>query len=143
MRMGADLATNSMQDPVFCLCSTAFCSFQTSDLETGAGGSALASFLLGLPSSTFRGNEDIISDGGWVDGFYFQDQWKVSDKLTLNLGLRYDITLIPSSGRSENGSDQVGDFDLNNGTYILQKTSPACSATQGAHAFRVALFPRT
>jgi outer membrane receptor protein involved in Fe transport len=132
MRMGADLATNSMQDPVFCLCSTAFCSFQTSDLETGAGGSALASFLLGLPSSTFRGNEDIISDGGWVDGFYFQDQWKVSDKLTLNLGLRYDITLIPSSGRSENGSDQVGDFDLNNGTYILQKTSPECSATQGA-----------
>lgn len=132
MRMGADLATNSMQDPVFCLCSTAFCSFQTSNLETGDGGSALASFLLGLPSSTFRGNEDIVSNGGWVDGFYFQDQWKVSDKLTLNLGLRYDITLTPSSGTSANGSDQVGDFDLNNGTYILQKTSPACSATQGA-----------
>jgi len=77
MRMGADLATNSMQDPVFCLCSTAFCSFQTSNLETGVGGSALASFLLGLPSSTFRGNEDIVTNGGWVDGFYFQDQWKV------------------------------------------------------------------
>lgn len=132
MRMGADIATNSMQDPVFCLCSTTFCSFQTSNLETGNGGSALASFLLGLPSSSFRGNENIVSNGGWVDGFYFQDQWKVSDKLTLNLGLRYDITLIPASGTSKNGSDQVGDFDLNNGTYILQKTSPACSATQGA-----------
>jgi outer membrane receptor protein involved in Fe transport len=131
MRMGADVATNSMQDPVFCLCSTAFCSFQTSNLETGNGGSALASFLLGLPSSSFRGNENIVTNGGWVDGFYFQDQWKVSDRLTLNLGLRYDITLIPSSGTSKNGSDEVGDFDLNNGTYILQKTAPACSATQG------------
>jgi len=67
-----------------------------------------------------------------VDGFYFQDQWKVNDKLTLNLGLRYDISLLPTSGTSSNGSDQVGDFDLNNGTYILQKSAPACSATQGA-----------
>lgn len=132
MRMGADIATNSMQDPVFCLCSTTFCSFQSSNLETGAGGSALASFLLGLPSSSFRGNEDIISNGGWVDGFYFQDQWKVTDRLTLNLGLRYDITLIPNSGTSSNGSDEVGDFDLNNGTYVLQKIAPPCSATQGA-----------
>jgi outer membrane receptor protein involved in Fe transport len=132
LRMGADIATNSMQVPVFCLCSTTFCSFQTSSLETGDGGSSLASFLLGLPSSSFRGNEKIISNGGWVDGFYFQDQWKVNDKLTLNLGLRYDISLLPSSGTRSNASDEVGDFDLNNGTYILQKSAPPCSAMQGA-----------
>ncbi len=140
-RMGADFATNSMQDPVFCICSEGFCAFETSNLGTGDGGNALASFLLGVPDSAFRGNENIISNGGWVDGFYFQDQWRVSDKLTLNLGLRYDITLLPRSGLSKDLSDAVGDFDLNNGTYILQKSAPACSASQGAPCIPGGVLP--
>jgi hypothetical protein len=28
---------------------------------------------------------------GWYAGFYFQDQWKVTPKLTINYGLRYEL----------------------------------------------------
>ena len=53
-------------------------------------------------------------------------------KLTLNLGLRYDLTVNPRQGKASNGSDITGDFNFSNGTYILQKPAPACSPTQGA-----------
>jgi outer membrane receptor protein involved in Fe transport len=132
LRAGVDLTTNGFQNPVACLCSETFCAFNTSNLETSQGGDALASFLLGIPSSAFRGNEKIVDSGGWVDGFYFQDQWRPTSKLTLNLGLRYDVTLLPTSGSPKDRTDEVGNFDLNNGTYVLQAASPACSATQGA-----------
>ncbi|HEX5483293.1 MAG TPA: TonB-dependent receptor [Terriglobia bacterium] len=132
LRMGADLATNGFDNPVACLCSESFCAFNTSNLETSDGGDALASFLLGIPASAFRGNEKIVDSGGRVDGFYFQDQWHATSKLTLNLGLRYDVTLLPTSGAAADRSDAVGNFDLNNGTYVLQAAAPACSATVGA-----------
>lgn len=54
-------------------------------------GSSLASFYLGLPSS---GNIDwipSIMEGYPVYAMYFQDNWRVSHRLTLNLGMRYDI----------------------------------------------------
>ncbi|MGH9445635.1 MAG: hypothetical protein ACRD3O_07915, partial [Terriglobia bacterium] len=51
-------------------------SYQTSDLETSTGGNALASFLLGAPTSAGERNVFEREHGGWEDGFYFQDQWR-------------------------------------------------------------------
>ncbi len=55
-------------------------------------GVGFASFLFGTGDS---GSIQSTSPGEFVSyhsyGFYFQDDWKVSPKLTLNLGLRYDF----------------------------------------------------
>ncbi len=62
-------------------------------------GSALASFYLGTPSQTHNNS---VGAGGidWIgsimDGYpvfagYFQDNWRVNHRLTLNFGIRYDV----------------------------------------------------
>ncbi|MGH9398637.1 MAG: TonB-dependent receptor, partial [Terriglobia bacterium] len=64
---------------------------------------------------------------GWVDGFYFGDQWRATDRLTVNMGIRWDFTLIPQWGQASNRTNQAGTLNLNNGTYILQVPVPSCS----------------
>ncbi|HUY15536.1 MAG TPA: TonB-dependent receptor [Terriglobia bacterium] len=109
------------------------CTFCFSVAQGGpAGGVGLGSFLLNAPDSAGLRNVHETEHGGWIDGFYFQDQWKATDKLTFNMGLRYDVTLMPIYGNSKENTNTAGDVNFNNGTYVLQKMSPACSSTVGA-----------
>lgn len=60
---------------------------------SAAAGNGLASFLLGTGDTG-----DFMTTGGWQNSAaqsyylagYFQDDWRVSQKLTLNVGIRYD-----------------------------------------------------
>lgn len=131
-KMGADFARNNA-DALYLNGSVIFNAFETANPENpGSTGSALASFLLGTPNFAGRRNVHETQHGGWVDGFYFMDQWKVTSKLTANLGLRYDVTLVPIYGEDRLGNNRVGDVDLDNGTYILERTAPPCA--QVGHA---------
>ena len=130
-KAGASFATNNSQSPIFGV-NDSFASTQTQNPESPNGtGDALASFLLGVPNSASKRNVLETEHGGWIDGFYIQDQWKVNSRLTLNIGFRYDITLWPIYGTPGTPDFYVGDYNLNNGTYIITKQPTACSSVQG------------
>jgi hypothetical protein len=81
--------------------------------NTGDGG---ADFFLGLDYQYGRG----VSTGAtWqqtsnVIGIYAQDTWRVTDRLTLNLGLRYDAHTpwVESNNRQANYNFATGAIDL-------------------------------
>ena len=53
---------------------------------------AYAQFLLGLPDNTQKGEQYILMTGReWQIGAFVQDRWQVSPKLTVTLGVRYEL----------------------------------------------------
>jgi hypothetical protein len=71
--------------------------------------SSLTSFLQGNPLSVSGAPSDVQYPGldavkDWRElnyGFYIQDDWKVTNRLTLNLGLRYEPTANPNFARHQ------------------------------------------
>jgi Carboxypeptidase regulatory-like domain len=88
----------------------------TSSGISGSGGDGGADFVLGLNDSYGRG----VSTGKtWqqssnVFGFYAQDTWRFTDRLTLNLGLRYDAhsPWVEANNQQANYNIATGNIDL-------------------------------
>jgi Carboxypeptidase regulatory-like domain len=97
--------------------------------SVGKTGASLASALLGIPlGQTYIGQN-------WTESFnefgaFFQDQWKVTPKLTANLGLRYD-KLQPINNLE---GTIFGGFDVNTGFYDISGSQlpPQCASTRAA-----------
>ena len=63
----------------------------TGDPNFGKYGSSFASFLLGIPDQANRANNIEARLRNWLLAPYIQDDIKLSPRLTVNLGLRWDI----------------------------------------------------
>jgi len=57
---------------------------------SATAGFGMASLLLGIPSSGQMSHDPTPASASTYWGWYFQDDWKVTQKLTMNIGLRYD-----------------------------------------------------
>ena len=108
-------------------------------------GFGLADFLLDYPNNENKRNVLLTERPGGIASAYMQDSWKVTPKLTVNYGLRYDRSVIPQFGTEASvglqGSIETGDFDFNNGTYILQQLPPLCSVRAHAPCLPSATLP--
>lgn len=90
---------------------------------TGTTGNSFASFLLGLPDSASAAATPVQDANIHYQyyGFFFNDNWKVTPKLTLNLGLRYDIP--------------VNWYAPTMGSVSLTTPNPAANNYPGAYVF--------
>jgi hypothetical protein len=60
-------------------------------VNSGTRGFGYASFLLGNYSGASMSHEIRGATASLYTGFYVQDDWRVNNKLTLNIGMRYDV----------------------------------------------------
>jgi carboxypeptidase family protein/TonB-dependent receptor-like protein len=80
------------------------------------GGNGFASFLLGIPDGGSIVNLHNIDYRRQIYSGYIQDDWKVSGRLTLNLGLRYEMF-----GTIKEHHDQQATFDFATDSLIVPK----------------------
>jgi hypothetical protein len=80
----------------------------TSDQSGAFGGSGYASFLLGLSDGGAITNLHNIDYRRPTYAFFGQDDWKVNDKLTLNLGLRYELFATVKEKHNQQGTYDLG-----------------------------------
>ncbi len=57
----------------------------------GLTGDGIASWLLGYPGNSTITTQNFISSEKVAHAFYFQDDWRINSKLTINLGVRYEL----------------------------------------------------
>ncbi len=81
---------------------------QTDAVSTAANrGLEWAAFMLGVPSTVLIDTSDDYYVTNPYLGFYVHDDWRVSAKLTLNLGVRYEL----EGGFVERFDRAIGQFD--------------------------------
>src|SRR6266571_3227304 len=90
----------------------------TNDITSNNGGSGLAELLLGVPASSAQ---DFLTGmyptRYWDLAEFVQDDYHIRPNLTLNIGLRYEVT-SPANGR-------VGNFDLDRAVVVNSYGSKA------------------
>ncbi len=104
LKMGADIRR------LFGDATSTNAPFGALDFTRDITGHAAAAFIMGFPR-TSRTPEGIPIGGirQWRTGFYLQDDWRMTPRATINLGLRYDKNLPP---KDVNGVSRTLRFDL-------------------------------
>ncbi len=101
-----------------------------------------ASFLLGMPDTVTTRTPADVRFGKKQWGFFAQDNWKITRKLTLDYGLRYDYSLTP---REQYGRmptlDPTGSNSFAGGHYGATAFEATCNC-QYARNYALGFGPR-
>lgn len=81
-------------------------SVPNNNVLSSGGGNGFASFLLGQAFSGGTENDRFVGQQWRSHAWYFQDDFKITPKLTLNYGVRYEFTLPPLEQK-----DKWSEFD--------------------------------
>ena len=112
---------------------------QEINTSSSAAGFPLGSFLLGLPTYNASLPATMTHDPATATAssyyaLFFQDDWKISSKLTVNIGVRYDLEL-PRTERY----NRMSTFDLSASSPLQGKLAGAacrsCGNLRGAFTF--------
>lgn len=80
-------------------------------IPTGAGSTPLEDFLAGLPFKTsVEVGNPTLQLHNWAYAGFFQDDFRATKNLTLNLGVRYEYSTVP-----QEANNLLGNFDPNLG----------------------------
>ena len=114
-----------------------FSSNITNNPTNNTGGHAMASFLLGAPSLI---EQDYLLVDAAIRateyGLYVSDDWRATSKLTLNLGLRYELD-TPATETS----DAWANFDAATATVLIAGRN-GVSDTAGIRTYKKMFAPR-
>jgi hypothetical protein len=92
----------------------------TEDLSTATGGNGPADLLFGVPQATEQDTLDgLYPTRYWDLAEFVQDDWRIRQNLTINLGLRYEVA-SPANGR-------VASFDLTKAVMVASYGQGAVS----------------
>ncbi len=111
--------------------------FTNNPLSPSGTGSGLAALLLGFPNSGSRNylqTPYYVTNGEWAG--FFEDDWKVTTRLTINLGLRYDVFTPDTEIRN-----RLANFNFNTLSYVYAGVN-GTSATAGVQTRFGDLGPR-
>ena len=100
-------------------------------------GNPMADFLLGYVANFQLSNVYVVEQRHWATIGFVQDDWKMNDKLTLNLGLRYDF-MTPAM----ESSNRITNFDPSGTGNLIFASSGSLADRTLVHPDRNNFAPR-